>query len=339
MPEKDKDKNMLDLQNLIKWIRNKTFNTSKKEDEAKIEHNLSGNNVEEKEINTRRLNEIGEKLEKAELQDFLKDIEIKIETKTSDKKDIHHFCNISGKDYKNKIIYAPGDTLQDFLNRLTIELSRKKTEWFIVGFLENLIPRYMLEIKGRTSWVTYNQREIISTAKALKTNTLVTLHNHPSSAVTGPLLGPSNNDIKSAYSFYFQCKNADLDFIDDFIISGNSYRAHMNNFLEKAGMIELKTGINSFLYLYLRKGDLDKFAILKCISKGRIPVSISQNSLKEFQANSLDAKEKTIIEKTYFLPKALNTLTGIEKEKIKTIISELETEGLHLESQIVLESM
>ncbi len=323
----------MNLQGLIKGIENLVIGKFKQPDEIKTEQHSGENNTQEKEIDVKLLSEIGEKLEKAELKEFLKNVEIKIETTTSVEKDnINKSSDINSEDYIGKAVLSPGDTLQDFLDRLTTDLSRKKTEWFIVGLFENLIPRHMIEIKGRTSWVIYNQKKIIATAKELKANTLITLHNHPSSAITGAHLTPSKSDMESAYSFYCQCKNAGLDFIDDFIISGNCYSSHLTKSLVKAGIIETDK-INCLLYRYLWNGDLDKFAVLKSIvgrNKEYTEIKIPENSLRELEKNNLSAKEREVIEKTYFLPNALSKVTGIEVGEIRDIINSMEEDGFRL---------
>ena len=137
---------------------------------------------------------------------------------------------------KGKLVIAPGNTLQEFLNILTMELSRKKTEWLVIGLFENLLPKYMVELKGRSLWVSYDEMDMFAKAQEVGATAILSLHNHPTSAIVGPSLEPSEADIRSGYSFYLKCKKRGFDFIGDFIVSGNQYQEYLISLIAKAGL-------------------------------------------------------------------------------------------------------
>lgn len=123
-----------------------------------------------------------------------------------------------------KLLPAPGKDAQEFLTKITIELSRKRTEYLIVGLLdEKNAPLYMLELRGRSVWVDYDVERILDEAIEVDAASIVCIHNHPTPSGFDPDLKPSEQDISSGFSFYIRCKRKGLNFLGDFIVSKGCY--------------------------------------------------------------------------------------------------------------------
>jgi len=136
---------------------------------------------------------------------------------------------------KTRLFSAPGQNMQEFLQMITVELSRKRTEYLVVGLLnETNSPSYMLELKGRSVWVSYDAESILDKAAELDTVGVMLIHNHPTPSGFGPNLEPSEEDISSGYSFYVRCKKRGLSFLGDFIVSKGHYQEFLILSMRKA---------------------------------------------------------------------------------------------------------
>ena len=136
---------------------------------------------------------------------------------------------------KCKLFQAPGENTQEFLRMIAIELSRKKTEYLVIGLLdEKDVPLYMLEMKGWSVWVDYNIERILDKALEVNAASIVCIHNHPTFSGSGPDLEPSEADISSGYSFYVRCNRRGLNFLGDFIVSKGECKEFLMPFIREA---------------------------------------------------------------------------------------------------------
>jgi len=134
-----------------------------------------------------------------------------------------------------RLFSAPGQNMQEFLQMITVELSRKRTEYLIVGLLnEKNSPCYMLELKGRSVWVSHDAESILDKAAEVNAVGVMLIHNHPTPSGFGPDLEPSEQDISSGYSFYVRCKKRGLSFLGDFIVSKGHYQEFLIPLMRKA---------------------------------------------------------------------------------------------------------
>ena len=135
----------------------------------------------------------------------------------------------------DRLFSAPGQNMQEFLQMITVELSRKRTEYLVVGLLnETNSPSYMLELKGRSVWVSYDAESILDKAAELDTVGVMLIHNHPTPSGFGPNLEASEEDISSGYSFYVKCKKRGFNFLGDFIVSKGCYEEFLIPLMKKA---------------------------------------------------------------------------------------------------------
>ncbi len=134
-----------------------------------------------------------------------------------------------------KLFSAPGQNMKEFLQMITVELSRKRTEYLIVGLLnEKNSPCYMLELRGRSVWVNYDAESILDKAAEVNAAGVMVIHNHPVPSGFSPALEPSEEDISSGYSFYVKCKKRGLNFLGDFIVSKGCYEEFLIPLMRKA---------------------------------------------------------------------------------------------------------
>ena len=136
---------------------------------------------------------------------------------------------------KTRLFSAPGQNMQEFLQMITVELSRKRTEYLVVGLLnETNSPSYMLELKGRSVWVSYDAESILDKAAEVNAAGILCIHNHPVPSGFSPALKPSEEDISSGYSFYVKCKKRGFNFLGDFIVSKGCHEEFLIPLMKKA---------------------------------------------------------------------------------------------------------
>ncbi len=134
-----------------------------------------------------------------------------------------------------RLFSAPGQNMQEFLQMITVELSRKRTEYLVVGLLdEKNSPCYMLELKGRSVWVSYDAESILDKTAGVNAVGVMLIHNHPTPSGFSPNLEPSEEDISSGYSFYVRCKKRGFNFLGDFIVSKGHYEEFLMPLMRKA---------------------------------------------------------------------------------------------------------
>lgn len=172
-----------------------------------------------------------EKEKKRRLVELFRQIESQVSQELSKEKSADR--TVSLPNYK--LFLAPGKDVQEFLRMITIELSKKRTEYLIVGLLdERNSPSYMLELKGRSVWVDYNIEEILRKAIEVNASNIVLVHNHPTFSKSLPNLEPSEQDISSGYSFYLRCTRKGLNFLGDFIVSKGYYKEFLLSLAKEA---------------------------------------------------------------------------------------------------------
>jgi len=133
-----------------------------------------------------------------------------------------------------RLFSAPGQNMQEFLQMIAVELSRKRTEYLVVGLLnETNLPSYMLEFKGRSVWVNYDAESILDMAAEVDATGVILIHNHPVLSGFSPGLEPSEQDISSGYSFYVRCKKRGFNFLGDFIVSKGCYEEFLIPLMRK----------------------------------------------------------------------------------------------------------
>lgn len=180
-----------------------------------------------------RLEAVG-KLERQWKQELLRQFRA-IEKQLDEQLALHREEPAFVKRPQGKLVLAPGASIDTFLSLITEELSRKRTEWFIVALLDqSRRPQYMVEIKGRATWVIFDLDDLFRKASQVDAARILLVHNHPTSAVVGPSLIPSEQDIISGYAFYLHCVRRGFDFEGDFIVSGNLYREFLMPLIARA---------------------------------------------------------------------------------------------------------
>ena len=160
------------------------------------------------------------KRQKERLAELFLQIESQVSQELSGGKSANRIVSLP----KCKLFRAPGEDIQEFLKMIAVELSRKRTEYLVVGLLdEKGVPLYMLEMKGRSVWVDCNIEAILDKALEVNAASIVCIHNHPTFSASGPNLAPSEADISSGFSFYARCNRRGLNFLGDLIVSKGDY--------------------------------------------------------------------------------------------------------------------
>jgi len=119
-----------------------------------------------------------------------------------------------------KITGAPGDNLEDFVQRLATDLKSRRVEYIVAGFFNSQRqPFAMIQEKGRTSWVELNLTDIIETARKLNATGVLLLHNHPGKASDKADLTASEADITTLKQFIQLIEAAGLEYYGDWIVS------------------------------------------------------------------------------------------------------------------------
>ena len=124
-----------------------------------------------------------------------------------------------------KLIASPGQNLEQFVAHLANDMRRRKTEYVVAGYFNNIgQPIGMIENKGRSSWVELNLIDIINLAQKIKASGVLLLHNHPVNMSERPNLTPSEADINTLKDFIQLLDGSDLEYYGDWIVSNGHYK-------------------------------------------------------------------------------------------------------------------
>lgn len=218
----------------------------------------------------------------------------------------------------NSLISAPGKSLEEFLKELAFDLRKRKIEYLNVGlFNKDFEPIGMLEIKGHSSWVEFDQNKIIELARKYKAYGICFLHNHPCSAKESPYLIPSENDIQALKKILKTIENNDLNFLGSWITS-NSHLTEIFNYCVNNSFIVNKESYfdesdkDTFLTPYLRqsyenltKSDLTQTSFFtlftEYLSRNKFSFSIVRARYygKSFASYSFSIEVEDLEENTY----------------------------------------
>lgn len=133
-----------------------------------------------------------------------------------------------------KVIPAPGNDLESFLKTISYDLTKRKIEYLIIGFFDkNVIPIGMMEIKGKSSWVDFDLREIMDISKLYNVSSICFLHNHPIEKNEAANLLPSKEDYISLKGFIEKNIDNNLLFLGSWITSGGKFNEILNYYLER----------------------------------------------------------------------------------------------------------